>query len=596
MKKNLIALSVAAMVGGLAVSTGAHADVVARAGTAQDLMFNTDGIGHALIVPYFNVQNGNMSVFHVVNTDTSNGKAVKIRFRGASNSDDVFDFQVYMSPGDVFTGAVTQAASGAATFFTADTSCTIPASVNQDFVLSRLSDAEQVAGAGSREGYIEIFTMADIPATEAALTNPADVNNDGDTADTNILYTAIKHVDGVPPCGLTTAGSRLATLLSTNTDAATTLNPATQAGTDTSSAHVKGMDHPTPSLVGSWYIINVDEALSYSGNATATLGVIGNAAAAGNIVFWPQRDFTVGGTTDVAIAAAVGANPAINGFSADPLLKMGGTAAGIAAGGVEPRAFDLPDMSTPYTQDGAGNSVLPWVQAFNLNSALALTSIINEFATDAAISAASDWVFSMPARRYNAAVRYNDGTTGTGAPAAIYTDLATGFYSDDIVTGAFDGFDTATTAGYTDAANFFNTTNTALVGEQLCVSDIGIAYTDREEGEIASPAVDFVISPSTPEATPEVLFCGETSVLKFNVANTATSVLGAALATQGIEMTFNEAGDTYSNGWATLTTTGLAAKGLPIVGSYFLKAVNPATAAGVSANYGLIFPHRGTRP
>ncbi len=149
---------------------------------------------------------------------------------------------------------------------------------------------------------------------------------------------------------------------------------------------------------------------------------------------------------------------------------------------------------------------------------------------------------------------------------------------------------------YDDANNYFTPSNTELVGTQLCVSNIGIAYTDREEGEIASPAVEFVISPSTPAATPEVLFCGEASVLKFNVANTAASVLGAGLATQGIEMVFDESGSTYSNGWATLTTPGLAGNGLPILGSYFLKAVNPATAAGTAANYGLIFGHRVTRP
>lgn len=103
MKKNVLALSIAAMIGGLGFTGAASADVVVGTGavlsatTATDLVFAEGGIGHALLVPYFNAQNGNMTVMHVVNTDTSNGKAVKVRFRGALNSDDILDFQVFMS-------------------------------------------------------------------------------------------------------------------------------------------------------------------------------------------------------------------------------------------------------------------------------------------------------------------------------------------------------------------------------------------------------------------------------------------------------------------------------------------------------------------
>ena len=112
MTKNVLALSIAAMIGGLGFAGVASADVVPGTGTfngstqmtltdATSLQVLQGGIGHSLIVPYFNAQNGNMTVLHVVNTDTTNGKAVKVRFRGALNSDDILDFQVFMSPGDV---------------------------------------------------------------------------------------------------------------------------------------------------------------------------------------------------------------------------------------------------------------------------------------------------------------------------------------------------------------------------------------------------------------------------------------------------------------------------------------------------------------
>lgn len=87
MKKNVLALSIATMIGGLGFTGAAFA-------AAGDVSVNPNGDGHILLVPYYTVQDGNVTAFNIVNTDTKNGKAVKVRFRGASNSDDVLDFQV----------------------------------------------------------------------------------------------------------------------------------------------------------------------------------------------------------------------------------------------------------------------------------------------------------------------------------------------------------------------------------------------------------------------------------------------------------------------------------------------------------------------
>src|SRR6185369_7712743 len=109
MRKNLIALSVAAFVGGLGMAGSATASVIGGApATADSESVRQSGTGHQLIVPYFNTQVGNATLFNIVNTDVTNGKAVKIRFRGASNSDDVFDFTLLMSPGDVWTANISQ--------------------------------------------------------------------------------------------------------------------------------------------------------------------------------------------------------------------------------------------------------------------------------------------------------------------------------------------------------------------------------------------------------------------------------------------------------------------------------------------------------
>ena len=99
MKKSILSLAVA----------GAF---VAAGSANATLELQDDGIGHILLVPYFTTQNGNSTLINIVNTDTVNGKAVKVRFRGGRDSDDIFDFQLFLSPGDVWTANISQNAAG----------------------------------------------------------------------------------------------------------------------------------------------------------------------------------------------------------------------------------------------------------------------------------------------------------------------------------------------------------------------------------------------------------------------------------------------------------------------------------------------------
>ena len=112
MKKNTMAT---AIIAGLAGVAG-----IANISTAVNL--NPDGVGQVLLYPYYTVNGGNTTVLSVVNT-TDSGKAVKVRFLDARNSREVLDFNLYLSPFDVWTGGVT-AKSGGAYLTTSDTSCT----------------------------------------------------------------------------------------------------------------------------------------------------------------------------------------------------------------------------------------------------------------------------------------------------------------------------------------------------------------------------------------------------------------------------------------------------------------------------------------
>ena len=360
MKKNVLALSISAALVGFGFAGGALAQVP-QVPQASALKLTPSGIGHMLLVPYYSAQAGNATLINITNTDTVYGKAVKVRFRGASNSDDVFDFQVFLSPGDVWTANVSKGADGRATLFTTDNSCTKPgkAVINGNgFVTARLDQTTADAMANhTREGYVEIFNMADI-----------DMTSD--------LGTAIKHVSSVPPC---TDGAK---------DSAWT-------DLDTYGKYA-GLTNPTTGLMGNWIIINVNDAGAWSGQATAIVAVSGTTAGYGNMVYWPQTGVPVSSTATVSS------------FTADPLFAGGylGTATATSAAALTAAYYDLPDMSTPYV------GLTPADQADALSLSFATTNVTNEFLTTAAIHATTDWTLSMPTRRYHVAFDYSKtGTT-----------------------------------------------------------------------------------------------------------------------------------------------------------------------------------------
>jgi hypothetical protein len=542
MKKNVLALSISAALCGMGMVGSAYAvtdlGVTASVGTATSLKGNNDGIGHNLIVPYFTAQGKNATAFTLTNT-TSIGKAVKVRFRGAENSDDVLDFQVFLSPRDVWTASVSQAVTGEATITTNDKSCTKPAftaGVAQSFLTGRLSGSTNTAG--TREGYIEIFNMGDIVAANGA-------GNVGD---------AITHVAGVPPCKSTGF-----TLLDTDTTTANLL------------AAPIGLALPTTGLVANWIIINTALGNSYAGQASATQALDATfAPATGNLVYWPQSSVPIGTN--------------VSGWTADPLL------AGLAPL-VNANMQDLPDMSTPYISGlapvlntnynspaayTAGNN--QWaskVQASKLTASLAAVSVNNDFYNDT--SGATDWVFTMPTRRYNAAVKY--GTT----PTIARTDYIS---SDAQAPGTYAPATSALSPN--SIQNYFDSTNTVLNGNVICVSGITPTVYNREEGSVAAGGPGVSFSPAS--ALPSLSFCGEAGVFAMGQTVPASGASTAVLSSGIVNVAQGVGINNYSSGWATIATPGIGGRGLPVVGFSFSKAASDPTKS-----YGWSQPHTVTR-
>ena len=435
MRKNLLALSIAAMIGGVSGMANAAVfrsnapvpgDVAANNLTAATTPATTlnptvTGVGHILMVPYFTTQGTNTTLLNLINTDTVNGKAVKLRFRGAANSDDVFDITIFLSPGDMWTANVS-AKGDLSSLTTNDTSCTLPSIADikaQDglFKTGRVNPTN--SNAETREGYVEILNTADIP--------PAT----GSTA----LYTAIKHVSGKAPCTASVMDVQSNDLV---------------AGSASHNPKVRGYSWPTGGLTANWVIVNTADMASFSGEAVAIRAEARAASAAGNLVSFPQTTDAPDYTTSTAPAGQK-----VKGFTADPLLQDVSFAGQVAN-------YDFPDLSTPYTSnltiDAAGTAD----QAEALATALATKSVVNEYMVGGDANFSTDWVFSSPTRRYAAAVDYT-------AKSVL--------------------FNSGVAAHYTSANTTLNTTTL-----QACVTPGGAMKGYSREEDTQST---FVISPDT---------------------------------------------------------------------------------------------------
>lgn len=154
MNANFKPLGIAAAVA--AVSAGYAGVVNAQASGA--LAAETK-LGDLAIVPYYTVQEGYATGVNVINS-SDRTQALKIRFRRAADSMDALDFNVVLSPNDMYTGFI-QASGDDIKFISNDNSCTAPAYPAGGFVMP------DIYREGAETGYIEILSMGS-PTTETS--------------------------------------------------------------------------------------------------------------------------------------------------------------------------------------------------------------------------------------------------------------------------------------------------------------------------------------------------------------------------------------------------------------------------------------------
>ena len=141
----------------------ALATLVGVSASAHAVNVNPDGLGQVLLYPLYTTEQGNDTNISITNT-TGFVKAVKVRFLEGQNSQEVLDFNLYLSPYDQWSGAITQTEKGAK-LVTFDRSCTapaIPAGGVQFRDYQYKDDGGEKSLARSRVGHVEIIEMGDI--------------------------------------------------------------------------------------------------------------------------------------------------------------------------------------------------------------------------------------------------------------------------------------------------------------------------------------------------------------------------------------------------------------------------------------------------
>lgn len=554
MKKSSLATAVVAGLTGIAGLTS-----VALAQSAPAALYlNPDGLGQVLIYPYYTTNGGNATLMSVVNT-TDRTKAVKVRFLEGRNSQEVLDFNLYLSPFDVWTGSISDDgdATGPGILSTSDNSCTAPDIIGRpgssvafrNFQYAAFNQDDGPQGLErTREGYFEMIEMGDVVNNGSALDLVVEVAGSGAALGRNFASDAIHDAAGVPA------------------NCADIRNSWADGGVWATNAHID-MLPPSGGLFGAASVVDLANGTNLSYNADAVEGFYQN-----------QGVFASG------LARTLHTGPG----SLAPDLGNAATVLGGAANAV---VFNNGTAVTLEFDSGEGLRAVSAVFMYD--------NLFNEFSSDAALGASSEWVITFPTKRFHLE---NGGPYEAGDPSSIramrpFTDLndSTG---DGLV---------------------FDTNGSCEI--------IGILFRDREEGPAEGPAGPIEFSPPPPgQQSGPLSLCYEAQVVSFNQDNVGeganpSEVLGSSYARN---IPLSGTAGPLTDGWVRMklgvdvrnagaatslgntvgnfllddsstingTTTDGRLFGLPATGFYALKVVREV---GGDANFSGLWRHRGNR-
>ena len=358
------------------------AAAVSMSASAQ-MYVDNGGLGEVLIFPFYSAENGNSTNINLVNT-TAAGKAVKVRFIEGENSQEVLDFNLYMSPGDHFSMGVSATADGGGQVVTRDNTCTVPRFTPGEPVAFRntLYQTDKSAGVGAAGvgaydntgigrtavGYVEVIEMGQLTGKGLHYDAKGAVS-----AKANPMLAAITHdAAGMPAnCDLpVTAWSTAA---------------GGVKGTWLAEADTAGLGKGRAYMSSTWV----------GGGLYGYAGVVNGA------------DATAFGQDGIAIVNAV------DSVTANAAGGQGGFALHYKPGDTNPDFKDSNLNTSSIVAKGGAMATYDYAPStVDAVSGLFQTDeIINDYVTDSTIKATTDWVITMPTKGF-----YQTGVLRAAAP------------------------------------------------------------------------------------------------------------------------------------------------------------------------------------
>ena len=336
---------------------------LAASGAAHAVTAAPDGLGQVLLYPYYTVEGGYDTLLSVTNA-TTHGKALKVRLLEALNGRPVFSLNVYLGARDVWTAMVTADAGGGAKLVVSDSSCTAPviatalggsgemALLSSGFDGSGNLPADALARVGTartREGYVEVIEMGDIAS-------------DYRLSDGTHFLSAISYNDSTqaangedPPANCAAVNNEWATA-----------QPFPSAGYGaTASTSVRGLLTGSGGLGGTGTLINVAQGTDYSYDPVVLAG------------FYMTK-------------------PPMHTPADDPSPSLADAAPTSSVVYLDPTT-GIPSLkSDDWSNSAAGAQ--PGADA--VSAVLTRAAVINEYVVNTAISAGTDWVITLPTKRW----------------------------------------------------------------------------------------------------------------------------------------------------------------------------------------------------
>ena len=454
---------------GIAAAVAAASASYVNVANAQVTVAN-NALGDLALVPYYTEEGDFITGIHLVNTSNST-QGVKFRFRRAEDSLDALDFNVVMSPEDVYAGFLSDDADGNIFWSADDTSCTVPATTD-----GRLQ-MPAIFRPGAETGYVEVILMGE------------------PTSELEPIAIAAKHgSDGEPLDCEAVRSNFFAASVSVNNDV--TIQDDTDLDLDD--------DDDTDELLNDY---------TDSGNALKVSYFIRDNASGiefGDNAVHIQNFIDVPSITNQQF-----------GFLSGDL-----------------NGFDFPDLDG--TSPTGTNAQRMRFETLRSTSTLGVSSLINEWTSNAANGAQLDWVVTMPGQY-----------TMVNLPLFIadYQDGLDGDDDDDWTCTRTTDDDAFIVSDGDDLQDVLDKDETVFVCDYRDIpvrAFIDDTIYNREEARPSDPEGTLTVSPAIPGSTPSTFLEKETNVITFN----GGSVLG--VSDNNINVTL---GEDQPFGWAQLSVS-----------------------------------------